>query len=82
MAEKLIEGVIPPLDKNATNKLELDKGILRLFKGIGKVTVLHRVQPIFLFLNFLDRLNFLKVMVLTSSLSSHGREMRDKTMIQ
>ncbi|GFS41581.1 hypothetical protein Acr_00g0075200 [Actinidia rufa] len=58
MAEKLIEGVIPPLNKAEENKLELDQAIARLFQGIGEV------------------------MVLTSSLASNGREMRDEAIIQ
>ncbi|GFS31894.1 hypothetical protein Acr_00g0019810 [Actinidia rufa] len=56
--EKLIKGVIPPLNKAKANKLELDRAISRLFQGIGKV------------------------MVLTSSLAGHGREMMDEAMIQ
>ncbi|GFZ12704.1 hypothetical protein Acr_23g0010890 [Actinidia rufa] len=37
VVEKLIEGVIPPLDKAAVNKLELDQPIMRLFQGIGEM---------------------------------------------
>ncbi|GFY90807.1 hypothetical protein Acr_07g0010040 [Actinidia rufa] len=36
VAKKLIEGVIPPLDKAEANKLELDRAISRLFQGIGE----------------------------------------------
>ena len=66
VVKKFIEGEILPLEKAATSKLEIDQVILRLFQGIGEVTVLFQGQSIFLFLYFLDGLNFLQVMVLAS----------------
>ncbi|GFZ17514.1 ubiquitin carboxyl-terminal hydrolase-related protein [Actinidia rufa] len=40
VAEKLLEGVIPPVDKEEVEKLDLGRAILRLFRGVGEVLVL------------------------------------------
>ena len=37
VAEKLLEGVIPPIDREEVGKLNLDRAISRLFYGVGQV---------------------------------------------
>ncbi|XP_057482144.1 uncharacterized protein LOC130769038 isoform X2 [Actinidia eriantha] len=40
VAEKFLEGVIPPSDKEEVEKLGLDRAISRFFHGVGEVVVL------------------------------------------
>ena len=37
VVEKLLEGVIPPIDREEVGKLNLDRAISRLFYGVGQV---------------------------------------------
>ena len=37
VAEKLLEGVIPPFDREEVGKLDLDQALSRLFYGVGQV---------------------------------------------
>ena len=40
VAEKLLEGVIPPQDKEETEKLDINQEISRLFAGVSQVIFL------------------------------------------
>ena len=37
--EKLLEGVIPPFDREEVGKLDLDRAISKLFHGVGQVII-------------------------------------------
>ncbi|PSR89305.1 Transcriptional activator somA like [Actinidia chinensis var. chinensis] len=47
VAEKLLEGVIPSLDKEEVGRLDLDREISRLLHGVGQVIILLQVKMSF-----------------------------------
>ena len=48
MADKFLERVIPPTDRESVEKLDLDKAILKFFHCVGQVIICFQIKLVLL----------------------------------